>query len=284
MTTPRRSTHPAVGLLEFLFHKPDLSRDDVLANSQFRAFCACGTAAGAEYYARQHNRTLKENHPLVIEFTSSIDDIYVDSRDFLCTAFQFWDRESSAYRAWQSAVLSRLFGPGILRYFDACQSTDQTRRIAMCNLAAFDPDVASLVRARMHVPPAYQLSFLTLIVVNFSAVAGSLRESNLEGAIGEMIQELQSGVIQPLVPAWCPRPSGTRGNEQHIPRFTRCIRGVGIGTVQHQAVVDGHVPELQSCRHGFTQERTLAGEEQIVELTAKLASGSAEWPEQVRAR
>ncbi len=127
--------------LEPLFHKPDLTRDHVLANSHFSAFCACGTEAGAAYYALRHNRTASQNHPLVIEFTVSIDNICVDPRDFLCTAFQFWDRQSSSHRAWQSTVLCQLFGPAISRYFDACQATDQARRIAMCNLAGFDPAV-----------------------------------------------------------------------------------------------------------------------------------------------
>lgn len=128
--------------LESLFSRPDLSCDHVLMNSQSAALCACGTAAGAAHYALRHNRTAVHSYPLVVEFTVSIDDICVDPRDFLCTGFQFWDRRSSDRRAEQSAILSLLFGAQIPRYFDACQSTDQGRRIAMCNLASFDREVA----------------------------------------------------------------------------------------------------------------------------------------------
>jgi hypothetical protein len=97
----------------------------------------------AAYYALHHNFSAgRDDHPIAIEFTATIDDVYVDPRDFLCTAFQLWDRESQRYREWQSQVLSDLFGRAILRYFAAaCRSTNQAYRIAMCNLAALDPKV-----------------------------------------------------------------------------------------------------------------------------------------------
>jgi hypothetical protein len=81
----------------------------------------------------------KADHPITIEFTVPIDEVYVD---FLCAAFQLWDRESESHREWQSEVLCGLFGSRILRYFAAtCGSSNQAYRIAMCNLAAFDPGV-----------------------------------------------------------------------------------------------------------------------------------------------
>jgi len=152
--------------LEALFCKPDLTRNDVLVNSQFRALCASGTAAGAAYYAIRHNHTEREDHPLVVEFTVSIDDICVDPRDFLCSAFQFWDRQSNGHRAWQSEILCQLFGPRILRYFEACQSTDQVLRIAMCNLAACDPEVVlGHLRNRRVIVGRYRTEFASAFLV-----------------------------------------------------------------------------------------------------------------------
>lgn len=129
--------------LQALFDKPDLKSDAMFSATDFSAICACGTPSGAAYYATQHNFSVgKNDFPLVIEFVASTDDIYVDSRDFLCTTFQLWDRKSALHREWQERILVDLFGPGIRRYFSAaCQSSDQSYRIAMCNLTAFDPDV-----------------------------------------------------------------------------------------------------------------------------------------------
>jgi len=129
--------------LEALFRMPDLTRDHLPEDTTFRGFCACGGATGAAYYALRHNFTKKNDYPLVIEFTASIDDIYVDGRDFLYPAFQLWDRHFTNNQDWQSAVLCDLFGPSISRYFDtACQSAHQPYRIAMCDLATFDSEVA----------------------------------------------------------------------------------------------------------------------------------------------
>jgi hypothetical protein len=129
--------------LDALFAKLDLTRADIFAATPFDGICACGTPLGAKYYALQHNFSAeKHDHPIVIEFTAPTDEVYVDPRDFLCTAFQLWDRESRAFQLWQSEVLRNLFGQPIRRYFAAaCQSTNQSYRIAMCNLAAFDPGV-----------------------------------------------------------------------------------------------------------------------------------------------
>ena len=129
--------------LHTLFAKPDLTYDDIFAATPFDGICACGTPAGAAYYATRHNFSPEDaDQPIAIEFTAPIDEVYVDSRDFLCAAFQFWDRESETHREWQSKVLGDLFGASILRYFAAaCRSPKQTYRIAMCNLAAFDPEV-----------------------------------------------------------------------------------------------------------------------------------------------
>ncbi len=128
--------------LEVLFTRPDLTRNDIFRDTPFPGICACGTSSDGEYYAARHNFSTEDDYPLVIEFDAALDMVYVDPRDFLCTAFQLWDRDSVNLRASQAALLSELFGPGILRYFESvCHVRDQTHRIAMCNLAAFDPEV-----------------------------------------------------------------------------------------------------------------------------------------------
>ena len=51
---------------------------------------AMRTPWGAAYYAARHNLSLeKADYPITIEFTVPIDEVYVD---FLCAAFQLWDR------------------------------------------------------------------------------------------------------------------------------------------------------------------------------------------------
>jgi len=129
--------------LDRFYAKPDLTRDDFFAAAPFNGLCAGGRPSDAAYYALRHNSCADRNdQPLAIEFTADIVDVYVDPRDFLCTAFQLWDRASEGHKEWQSKVLRELFGSAVTRYFAAaCRSTDQTYRIAMCNLAAFDPEV-----------------------------------------------------------------------------------------------------------------------------------------------
>jgi hypothetical protein len=128
--------------IETMFAWLALTRDDIFRDTPFPGICACGSSIGGEYYAARHNLSTENNYPLVIEFDTPLDRVYVDSRDFLCTAFQLWDRDSVNLRASQAALLSELFGLRILRYFDAAyRVTDQQYRIAMCNLAAFDPEV-----------------------------------------------------------------------------------------------------------------------------------------------
>lgn len=114
----------------------------IFDETPFSGICACGDEIGGRYYALKHNRTSNKTEPLLIVFTASMDDVYVDPRDFVCTAFQLWDREGDVKKDVQRLMLRELYGPRVLRYFDkASNSTDQKFRIAMCNLAAFDPQV-----------------------------------------------------------------------------------------------------------------------------------------------
>jgi len=128
--------------LESLYKKVDLSTDDIFADAELPGVGACGGIMGATYYGASHNRTGENDQPIVIAFDVALDIVYVDSRDFLCTVFQMWDRETTDLRGQQAATLRDLYGQRIGRYFNqACATDDQQRRIAMCNLASFDSEV-----------------------------------------------------------------------------------------------------------------------------------------------
>lgn len=163
--------------LESLFARPSLMRDDFLGKAPSPGICACGDPAGAEYYAASHNFSSDENNcPLVIVFGVSVDRVYVDPRDFLCPAFQLWDRDSTALREAQAMLLVRLFGPKIARYFEsACSARDQTYRIAMCNLAAFDLDVVLAHHANQTVIRGrYRTTFSSAFFVQGPVSAGQI--------------------------------------------------------------------------------------------------------------
>jgi hypothetical protein len=71
---------------------------------------------GAAYYAWKHNQSADRNTPLVVEFEADVADVYIDGRDFLFTAFQFWDRETKDAWERQARALATLFGDAVLRY------------------------------------------------------------------------------------------------------------------------------------------------------------------------
>jgi hypothetical protein len=98
--------------------------------------CACADEAGAAYYASQHNRSTKNDTPLLITFDADAADVIVDGRDFLYTLFQMGDPKRAR------PVAERLFGSAILRYLDrAWSSGDQEQRVAICDLAVQDDAV-----------------------------------------------------------------------------------------------------------------------------------------------
>lgn len=114
----------------------------IFDDTPFRGVCACGDELGGRYYALAHNRTRVRTESLLIIFTANIDDVYVDPRDFLCTAFQLWDRGTKLAVDRQRAVLCEVYGSQVMKYFDMARlSSSQRFRIAMCNLASFDIQV-----------------------------------------------------------------------------------------------------------------------------------------------
>jgi len=131
--------------LESLYLKPNLGHCDTVRDAdEFPIVCACGDLGGAAYYAWKHNKTTEHNAPLVVAFMADVADVFVDGRDFLFTAFQFWDRDKTkpCDAEKQARLLAMLFGEAVLRYFyRAASSEDQEYRIAMCRLASQDTHV-----------------------------------------------------------------------------------------------------------------------------------------------
>lgn len=128
--------------LDTFFAMENLSRDDMSASTACRVICACGRSDDASYYATRHNASPEHDQPLVIELIAELEEICVDGRDFLYTAFQLWDSESDAFQEWQASVLRDLFGTAVDRYFAAVlRSKKQGYRIAMADLASVDPHV-----------------------------------------------------------------------------------------------------------------------------------------------
>jgi Luciferase-like monooxygenase len=140
--------------LERLFHNPQLLIEGTAQSGGFRGIGACGGAIGAEFYAARHNVTQQNDQGSVIEFSSLLDSIYVDPRDFLCAVFQMWDAESRKRRKEQHRALTDLYGPSIGRYFEAaCNTTEHDLRIAMCNVAGFDREVVLAHHRNTHMFP-----------------------------------------------------------------------------------------------------------------------------------
>jgi len=135
--------------IDALFNKPNLTFEDVVEDAWPAATFACGTEFGAKYYACMHNYSRDESrpgepppdYPIMVEFTAPIDEVYVDSRDFLCTAFQFSAENPGHGRRQQADILTQVFGPAIRRYFSAAARNPTDYAIGMCNLAAMDEDV-----------------------------------------------------------------------------------------------------------------------------------------------
>jgi hypothetical protein len=116
-------------------------REDI---DSFPITFACGDELGASYYALVHHSEGKAANfePLVIEFRAKLEDVFVDPRDFLCSCFQSWDLVNRSHIDLQSRWLAVLYGGAVLKYFHrACSSSEQKRRIELCNLASWDDEV-----------------------------------------------------------------------------------------------------------------------------------------------
>lgn len=117
--------------------------DKVWDGPTVSGLCACGSIDGAAYYANKHNldRAKEKTFPLQISLRTSLDQIYIDCRDFLMPAFQLFDRVSNSHVGNQRKVLAAIFGEAVLPYFDACVISDNRQeRVTLGDMASFDID------------------------------------------------------------------------------------------------------------------------------------------------
>jgi len=174
--------------IEDIFSKEQPTRGDVCNQFPHKGICACGDEIGPRFYALKHNRDKEKRAGIIISFKANLDDVYVDCRDFLCPAFQFWDRVSDRWKNQQTAILSDLFGPAVLRYFERCvSSSDQQVRIAMCNLASYDVIVIkSHYENRNVIGGRYGVRFCSAFFVKAPTPASSIISCNIvEGEFDE---------------------------------------------------------------------------------------------------
>ncbi len=123
---------------DMLFQKDDLTLKHTRPENGVKrpAVCSCGDQLGAQFYAWHHNQTKENTTPIIIEFEANVDAVAIDSFDFLYTIFQ-WGIPDRCQN-----VREQIFGNKILRYAEkAWNSENQDLRIALCDLATFDPDL-----------------------------------------------------------------------------------------------------------------------------------------------
>lgn len=170
--------------MKVLLSSRNPSVNDIFEKTPFRGICACGDDYGARYYAQKHNRSEGKDTAIIIAFTADIDRIYIDCRDFLCTAFQFWDRKTTKIIEKQKSYLRVLFGNSIEAYFDRCiLTTDQSVRISMCNLAAFDEHIVlSHYKNKNLIGGRHGTRFRSAFFVQAPVMASEIDSCNIMGA------------------------------------------------------------------------------------------------------
>jgi hypothetical protein len=124
---------------------------------------ACGDKTGAAYFANTHNRTEHKDFPLVIEFLAPVEDVFVDGKDFLYSAFE------SGPRPGLREKILQCFGGAISEYLDGAWSSKKIEhRIAMCDLAVQDPEVViSHYQNRISIGGKHGTVFRSAFMVRF---------------------------------------------------------------------------------------------------------------------
>ena len=163
--------------LDEIFRSENPSVDEIFEDTPFKGVCACGDEDSAKYYALIHNKSRGKTASILMSFEVDIDKVYVDCRDFLCSAFQFWDRKTIEMTKGQKSYLRELYGECIIPYFERCiSSLDQNVRIAMCNIASFDKQVVkSHYQNRKTIGGRYRTRFCSAFFVQAPIVASHIK-------------------------------------------------------------------------------------------------------------
>ena len=157
---------------EGLFEKPDLSTDDTRGPRETApvGICFCGEESSAAVYACERNIYRNDDTPILIEIEVDPEIVAIDGRDFLYGVFQFGDPQKAA------PALEGLFGRKILRFAEAAwSSTDQSKRIALCDLAIHDNEViAHHYRNRVVIGGRHSTRFFTAFVIKLPIETASI--------------------------------------------------------------------------------------------------------------
>jgi len=130
-------------------------------DSDICIYCS-GDLNTAAFYAnreRQYSHKIIEA-PLVVEFEANLEDVHIDSRDFLATCF-------STFRITNVDVLTRLFGKKILDYYDkAKKSNNSDYAFAMLDLACQDSDIVlAHYNNKDYIEGRYHVNFVSSFTV-----------------------------------------------------------------------------------------------------------------------
>jgi hypothetical protein len=157
---------------EALFEKPDLSMDDTQGPRETApvGICFCGEESSAAVYACERNIHRDNDTPILIEIEADPEIVAIDGRDFLYGVFQLGDPQNAA------PALEGLFGRKILRFAEAAwRSTDQSKRIALCDLAIHDSEViAHHYKNRTVIGGRHSTRFFTAFKIKLPIEAASI--------------------------------------------------------------------------------------------------------------
>jgi hypothetical protein len=157
---------------EGLFEKPDLSTDDTRGPRETApvGICFCGEESSAAVYACERNVSHENDTPILIEVEADPEIAAIDGRDFLYGVFQLGDPQKAA------PALERLFGPKVLHFARAAwSSTDDSKRLALCDLAIHDNEViAHHYRNRVVISGKYSTRFFTAFTIKLPLEPASI--------------------------------------------------------------------------------------------------------------
>jgi hypothetical protein len=132
--------------IDSILSKDNPAYRDIYGETPHIGLCCCGDEDGGRFYAVEHNRTQEKTVSILIKFKASIEDVFVDHRDFLWSAFIRFDFQNIPLLDRQSVILRKVYGNGVIRYIDRCRTENfpggNNIRVVMCHLAAFDEKLA----------------------------------------------------------------------------------------------------------------------------------------------
>jgi hypothetical protein len=140
---------------ELLFLKEDLKKEDTAIASvkvktrdgfyteptEGNSSICFADQAGAEYYAKKHNKEGSKIIPILIEAKLDLSQVAIDGRDFLYTAFHYLRSVPQDKQQKAKDALVSIFGKGIVRYIEKVFSHPKSDTNAICDLIICDDDV-----------------------------------------------------------------------------------------------------------------------------------------------